>query len=241
MTPARTLSTAAAAVACLIAVLAPLPLALTVLFAVPLVLVLPGVALLGAFDAWTLGGLQRLVLVPAISICTVVALTLLLDLTPVALTDRSWAVTLAALVVAGCGVAYRRGSDTPTPLSRSLRLRRLDVVAIALAVAAFSAAIVLVRTPLAARPAKGYTILSLVRGSGSTVRVQVASGEQRATTYRLVVHIGPRFIYRARVSLEPGEQVFRVLPTHDRFEPVRALLYRGGQTQVYRRANLGSR
>jgi hypothetical protein len=240
MSISRPLLLVIGAVAAAAITLSPLPLVFTLAFALLLVFVLPGSALVEAFDSGQMTGLPRIVLVPSLSIAVVIAVTLLLDLTPVGLTARSWSLGIAAVVVVAALVAEFRGTpshDVSRPVA--IRVRTLDVVAALVAAGLLAGAVVLVRTPLTASKAQGYTALSLVHGAGRTVRVEVRSGEIQPTTYRLDVRAGDRLLYRnPSLRLEPGKSMIKVIGSAAGGEPVRATLYLGQQARVYRHADL---
>lgn len=230
----------AAALVCATAAFVHLPLALSVLFAVPLVLVLPGYALLEALRRGTTGTAERIVLVPALSIALDIASALIVNFTSAGLTPRSWAVALVCVVALAAGAAWVRGRAfrrEPEPFR--LRLRRLDVVALVAAVAALVATTVLVRTPLAASRAQGYTTLSLVRSGRAAVLLDVRSGELRPTRYRVVVQSSLGVAFRKKgFELEPGASLSARIPLLVPGSPVTAILYRANQTHAYRRVYL---
>jgi uncharacterized membrane protein len=236
----RALLPALAAAGCAAIAVASVPVAVSAIFAVPLVLVLPGYALLEALEARTIGGGQRAVLVPALSIALDIAVALLVNFVPSGLTARSWAVALVVVVAVASIVAAARGTSgicLPRPVG--LRPRRFDVVALVVAATILAGTVILVRTPLAAKQAQGYTILSLVRGKGSSVVVDVKSGEQRKMRYRLVVGSEEHLLYRNRhLVLEPSSRTSVRISLRSRGKPVSATLYRGSQKVVYRRVYL---
>jgi uncharacterized membrane protein len=240
VTRLRALLPALAAAVCVVVALVSVPVAVSTIFAVPLVLVLPGWALLDALDARTTGRAQRVVLVPSLSIALAIAVALIVDFVPSGLTQRSWAIGIFVVVAAASVVAAARGTSAiGLPRSTALGLRRLDVVALVVAAAVLTGTVILVRTPLAAKKAQGYTILSLVQGKGSTVVVGVQSGEQRKTRYRLVVGSQKHVLYRDRnLVLEPSERTSVRISLPRRGQPVTATLYRGKRTVVYRHVAL---
>jgi uncharacterized membrane protein len=223
-----------------------MPTALSVAFALPLVLVLPGYALVEALGGASLDPLRRLVLAVSLSIATDVVLAIVLDRFPFGLTARSWALALAATTCAATFVALRRRrpGDRRTPGIVGLRLRPVDVAALVAAAGIVTVAIAVARTPLSATRAQGYTMLWLKRAhGGATVWVGVQSGELQTTTYRLVVHAGGRIVYRQpALRLAPGRRVVEAIrlprASAGSRRPVAARLYRAGDRRVYRRARL---
>ena len=238
MSRRRALVVAAAAAVCAAGAAASLPVAVSVVLAVPLVLVLPGYALLEAIGGEALGREQRVVLVPALSIALDVVVALLVNFLPSGLTARSWAIALAAVVLAACVGAALRGAGTERAGAPGVRVRWADVVALAVALAVIAGAAVLARTPLAAKRAQGYTILALARGPGSTVVVDVRSGELAPTRYRLVVTAGKTVYRKETFELEPGSRRSVRVAVGSRTRPVAADLYRGKQARTYRRVHL---
>ncbi len=239
MSGSRLLAVAGAAVVCAGGTLAPLPVVLTVILALPLVLVLPGYALLEALGGRAIERVQRLVLVPALSIAIVIVVTLVLNLFPSGLTARSWAIALAVMVAALAVTAFVRvaGPTERRPAER-FRIRRLDVVALVLAAAVVAGATILVKTPLAAKKALGYTALSIERRSGSSIQVEMLSGEQTTTSYRLDVRAGGRLVYRKPgIRLSPGMRLSQVIKIRTR-AAISAALYLDGRHQAYRRVYL---
>lgn len=240
MTRLRALLPALAAAVCAVVVLLSVPVAVSTIFAVPLVFVLPGYALLEALELRTIGGAQRAVLVPALSVALAIAVALVVDFVPSGLTQRSWAIGLFAVVAAASVVAAVRGtSGIGLPRPVPLGLHRLDVLALVVAAAVLTGGVILVRTPLAAKKAQGYTILSLVHGKGRAVVVGVQSGEQRRVRYRLVVGSQNHVLYRNRnLVLAPSERTTVRISLSRRGQPVTATLYRGKQKAVYRHVSL---
>lgn len=229
---------AVAAVGCALATQASLPVAASVALAVPLVLVLPGYVLLEALRSGPLPGAQRLVLVPALSIALDIAVALLVNFLHSGLTARSWAIGIAAVVVAAALVASFRGAADARPERRGVRLRWVDLAAFALAGAILTGAVVVARTPVSATRAQGYTILSVVRGPKSTVKVDVQSGELGTKRYRLLV-AGNHVVYRnTTFRLAPGARLTKSIAIADPHNAIRATLYLAGSKRPYRHAFL---
>lgn len=237
MSRGRLLAVAAAAIVCAAGTYAPLPVAVSVVLAVPLVLVLPGYALVAVLGGLGIGRLHRLALVPALSIALVIVVTLVLNLFPFGLTVGSWALALAVVTVGAAIVAFVRdpGADASRAVER-FRIRPLDVLAVVAAAALLAGAVILVRTPLAAKEAAGYTALSLERPSAFNVEVDIVSGELATKIYRLEVRAKGRLVYRkAPIRLSPGSRFSQriAIHTHDK---VSATLYLAGRRHAYRLA-----
>jgi uncharacterized membrane protein len=204
-----------------------------------LVLCLPGYALTAVlFPGRAFGWEYRLLLAVALSVAVSVVVGLLLNLTPLGLRGESWAVSLAAFTCASCFAAGRLWPDGGFAFPRLGRVRRLEIALLAAAALVLTGAVALARTPLSAPNAQGYTALWLLPGTaGSTtgVRVGVASGELRPTSYRLVVRSGGTTLYSQRLRrLRPGGR-FRVtlaLPRASARKSVTALLYLDGRPKA---------
>ena len=241
MTRGRPILTAALALACAAVSLAPVPVAVSAVLAVPLLLVLPGLALLDALGAERLGA-GRLVLVPGLSIAVDIAIALALDALPSGLTARSWAIAAAAVVVVTSAAAAVRGVR---PFERSVRLGIgvRDLALLAAATIVLVGAVVIMRTPLSAHTAQSYTILSLLRTSPASVQVEVQSGEFEATRYRLVVRSLGSSLHRVkRFTLAPGSRMSLAIPAaRGTADALVATLYRGDGGPAYRRVELTPR
>jgi uncharacterized membrane protein len=224
---------AVAAAGCAAATQLSLPVGVSVVVALPLVLVLPGLALLEALRSAAPGGAQRLVLVPALSIAVDVVVALVVNFLHSGLTSRSWAIALAGVVVVMSIVACFRRPE-PRVGSGAFRLRWTDIGALAVAAAILGGAIVVARTPVSAKQAQGYTILSLVRGGNSTVKVDVQSGELQTRRYRLLV-TGNHVVYRnTTFRLAPGAELQRRFAIASPRNAIRATLYLAGSKRPYR-------
>jgi hypothetical protein len=82
---------------------------LRVVLAVPLVLFLPGYAILSALaPARPLEAIERVLVSLGLSFAVTIVVGILLALTPVRLSALSWAITLAGLTLAGCAIAWVR-------------------------------------------------------------------------------------------------------------------------------------
>jgi Protein of unknown function (DUF1616) len=207
-----------------------------IVFALPLLLILPGYALTAAIFARRRPGMSHVVLLSVGLSLAVAALgALLLDLT-VGLRTWSWSVLELCVVCGGCAVALVRRRGT-TDLPRVLRIRQpgvRDVLLLLGAALLAAAAVAFARTPLSANKVQGYTALWLVPTSNhdySTLRLGVKSGELRTQVYRLVVTRGGRVVYAKRgLVLEPAQAWTRTVaispPRRRGATAVTARLYR---------------
>jgi uncharacterized membrane protein len=224
-------------------VVSPAPVAVRVIFSLPLLLVLPGYAVATAiFGAARLGRAQWVLLSVGLSLVTGILLALLLYLA-FDLRGGAWSLALFLVVLLGSGIAaVRRGGQTEDrPPARLPRVRVRDALLLFLAAAAVASAVAFARTPLPAKHVQGYTALWLLPGAERTVRVGITSGELRPAAYRLRLRLGTRLAYERSVSLEPGqrwEQVVRFPRSSVAGTPVAATLFRKGSPQVYRRVRV---
>jgi len=141
----------------------------------------------------------------------------------------------------------RAPADAVEARLRVLRVRVRDLAMLGIALSVLGGALAFARTPLPAKNVLGYTVLWLLPGSGehpASVRVGLKSGELEQTTYRLVVHVGPRVIFERRgLELDPSAEfdadVRLPAAASAGDAPVEALLYREDRpSSIYRRATL---
>lgn len=181
-----------------------------VVFAFPLLFVLPGFGLAAAlFPSSRLDWARRLVLQLGLSLAVAILGGLLLDLTPFGLRRSSWAVLLALVTCAAVAVAIRRRPGRTAATLRVPRIRFAEAALFGLALALVAGTLVFARTPLAARNVRGYTALSMLPGRGvksQVLRVQISSSELRPLKYRLELYAGRRLVDVRRVALVPGQR-----------------------------------
>ena len=234
-----------AAVALLCAVLALLiPLdGIALVFALPLVLVLPGYAITGAaFARRPLAWPHFLLLSIALSLAVLVLGSLLLDYVG-GIHPLSWALLLVAVVFVACRVAaVRRGETGRGPSWPRPRLRRLETAMVLGGVVAAVVAIVLSSSTVPVEDAIGYTQLWVLPQAGSEgreVQVGVRSQQQTSTDFDLRVRIGRDALARRSFRLAPGETrlvKLRAPPGSEGTLPVVATLLRHNRPfSVYRR------
>jgi hypothetical protein len=236
------LAVAAAAVCALLALLIPVD-GVALVFALPLVLFLPGYAITAAaFARRPLPWPQLLLLSLALSIATLVLGSLVLNYLG-GIHPLSWALLLLVVVLAACRVAAvrRRPSGKGVRLPRP-RLGGLEAAMLLGAVAAAAVALVLASTSVPADDALGYTqlwILPQPGTAGSKAQVGVRSQQQTSVDYDLRVRIGSDTVLRRSFRLAPGETrlvKLRAPPGTEGTVPVIATLLRHNRpTKVYRR------
>jgi hypothetical protein len=234
---------AAAAVLCaVLALLIPVD-GVALVFALPLVLLLPGYAITAAaFAQRPLAAPQLLLLSIALSLATLVLGSLVLNYIG-GIHPLSWALLLLVVVFAACRVAaVRRGSSGKGVRLPRLRLGGLQAAMLLGAVAAAAVALVLASTSVPAEDALGYTqlwILPQPGTGGSRAQVGVRSQQQTSLDYDLRVRIGSDVVLRRSFRLAPGETrlvKLRAPPGTAGTVPVIATLLRHNRpTKVYRR------
>jgi uncharacterized membrane protein len=226
--------------------------------ALPLVLILPGYAVVSAaFPEATLGIAERFALSLGLSLLLCVAGGVVIDWTPWGLRAGSWIALLGGITLVACFVSLAR-SGHPTapaeagtrvvawesePSPRAFRLWRvwdltLFVLAVAISVAAGWAAVA-----GADVPREGFSQLwMLPLDGGSEVRLGMRSEEFAATDYTVRLVADDTTVLRSeRVRLEPGAQWETTVPltTPAPVSQIEALLYRAdAPQQPYRRVLL---
>ena len=217
--------------------------ALSLVFAAPLTLFVPGYAIVAAaFARRQLDRPRLLVLSLALSLAVLALGGLVLNYLG-GIHGVTWAILLL-LVVAGCcrSAALRR--DRPP---ERLRLRPPNPgwpkLGLALGgLAAIVAALVLASATLPAKSAVGYTELWIVpaaKSEGSEAVVGVKSQEQQTTEYDLGIRIGKQLVKREFV-LTPGEETTvrvgpPIAPAGSTVPVVATLLLDTDPSYVYRR------
>jgi hypothetical protein len=208
----------AALLCAVVALLLPSEL-LSLIFAAPLALLLPGFAIASAtFVRQPLGRAQLLMMSLALSLMTLALGGLVLNYTPGGIRGLSWALLLVLIVVAGCRAAAVRRSrpGLRKVSSRPLRVSRPQAAVAIAGLAAAAAALVLAFTTLPAKNALGYSELWMLPSNDvpAAVEVGVVSEEKSPARFRLEV----AFDNRARpiereFSLNPGEEKVLQLST----------------------------
>jgi hypothetical protein len=220
-------------------------------FIAGVVLTAPGYVLAAAlFPTRHLDPFERAALGVGLSIAAAVGGGLLLDRCGIALTQRSWAVFLAAVTLGAAAVAWRRrkaaGRDAEAASLRGL-VRAIPIRQIVLgllAVILLTGALAISRVGAERQPHPGFTQLWAVPApdprhpASVPVQVGVRSAEKAAGAYVAEVVDGPRLIGQWSLYLEPGQTWTRDLQV-DHGGQVEVKLYRGDvQGQPYRRVDL---
>lgn len=216
---------------------------IALVFAAPLVLVLPGYAITAA--AFARRGLpwpQFLLLSLALSLSTLVLGSLLLNYLG-GIHPLSWAILLCLVVLGACRVAaLRRGGSAKGPAWPRPRPRGPQLAMLLGAVVMAVVALVLGSSAVPAKDALGYTqlwILPAAGSGGSEAQVGVRSEQQSSVDFDLRVRIGADRLVRRSFRLAPGETrlvKLRAPPGSSGVTPVVATLLRHNRPfKVYRR------
>jgi uncharacterized membrane protein len=232
----------AALAACLSAALLPSSLAgLRAPLSLPLVLLLPGYAVVSAiFRPGELRTAELITLSIAVSIAATLIVALALDALGVKLTAAPWMGVLTVLTLAAAARGTARGH------SRSLILRpipvgRAQVGAIAAGLALLAGAATLGFTPLGApNGTRGTSALWLLPAPGGlqAVCVGVINEQLHTTTYNVTVRGGGGPVRRlGPIVLEPGKSWSRELAVASSAAPVmHAFLRRAAEPSVVYRS-----
>jgi Protein of unknown function (DUF1616) len=238
--------------ALLCALLAPLlPIdVLSLLFALPLALFLPGYALTAAiFARREIGRAQVWVLSAGLSLAVLALGALLLNYVPSGIGPVSWAVLLLLVVLNGCRVAaLRRPGPTGDNRARPWPQLRFTAAGAGLllgALACTTVALAITFDTHSAPHADGYTAMWLLPPTPSDApaggaRIGVESEQQSRTAYRLQIRIGGRAEEIVRsFSLNPGEtRVLKLQPRVPSAAPIKAKLFLQSEPgDVYRRVS----
>lgn len=210
--PPDLIAVAVVAIAATVVALLPDPLPyVRPLLTIPLVLVLPGYALVRAALPRPLGRAELAVLSICASLALAAAGGALLGLLGVPLVARTWAVMLGAVTIVGVVIALARREPFEPPDLGGLR-RRLPLFQTSLLVyAVVVAGVAVYASPrsIEEQGVTGYTQLWMLPATAdptASVRLGVANGEPAATTYRLELRAGGQVIAEwPQIKLDPGQ------------------------------------
>jgi len=214
------------------------------LIGLPLVLIVPGYALMSTFAGPSLGVIERLVFTVGFSLTLTILGGLALNLTPWGLQTVTWAVFLGgATLVFAFFAQWRRLRQTelgPVSLNPGLKLKEIGLFAIALVVVV--GAIVLARWGDQDLNAN-FTQLSLTpaQTASGSVQLQVVSTEQTTLKYRLQLLNGNQVVKEwPSIELAPAQtwqEVVQATPSSG--NKLQAVLYRlDNPNTVYRRVDM---
>jgi len=218
------------------------PTGLRIALGVPLVLLLPGLAIsLGLFPrrfSWPDG----LFLVLALSVASGAVLGVAFSYLPGRLDRHVWVAIYGSVALAGgLGAALRR-PPALRPSRPTLAWRRLvTVAALIAALGLVAAGMVLARTPLAASDVRGYTSLWIQRGGAGpgSLRVGFTSFEAGPRIFRLELVRAGRVAFARKVFVRPGRTWQRTFTLSDNLDSrVEARLSLESHGVLYRRVVL---
>lgn len=223
--------------------------ALRVVFALPLVLVVPGYAITTAlWSRHMLKSVERLLFSVGLSLSVVILGGLVLNLTRWGLQAGSWAVMLGGITLGASAVALLRWrNDVAVPaVPPGARFNLREGLLLAFAAVGVAAAVGLARFPAPQQGVQGYTVLGMVPAADrdqQAVRVGVYSKEFSSIQYRLDLEVNDQVVQQwALIELNPGgtwENVVQLPAEQLNAQKVEAVLYRvDDPTSVYRQVTL---
>lgn len=222
---------ALAVLACLISALVPAGLAaVRAPLGLLLALALPGYAVVSAlFSPGALRRAELAALSLALSVGVAIFSGLALDVAGVRLTTAPWAGLVAAVTLGAAGAAVARGHVRTLPRPRGVRLRAIELVALASALVLLCGAAILGFRPLAA-PAGTQVTSALwllpAPGGAAGVCVVVTNEERQRQSYALAVSAAGATRRFGTITLAPGASWTRVVPVAPTRPVVTAVLYR---------------
>ena len=232
------------AVTCALVNYAPGEVALRAVFGLPFLLVGIGYVVMSAMFGDELPeGSMQLMLVPALSVASLILIALALDVSQIGLGRRAIADTaLGVALVAVTITAWRRrrGFVGGPQIRLGALARSRWTWSVLVAAAVFAGLLVVLARPLPNDRIAGYTALTSLRGPGSSVDVGVQSEEVRSDSYRLEVTPAGGPPQTRFFTLPPGGHWgARIVLTGPSLQTVRIALYRGTEAGVvYRQLTL---
>lgn len=220
-----------------------------VLFGLPLVLLLPGYAVVAAaFTRRTLGVPERLLFSLGLSLAIVALSGLLLNLTSWGLQAGTWSIWLAIVTLGACTVAWLRRRHefplaAPSQLNTGLDIRQGAILVLALAVVIGAIAIARMGADQSSTSFTQLWMLPASAANSNTVNLGVSNMENTTEKYKLDLTVGDKVLQEwPTIELQPGKewQVSAVLPSNQATtSQVVAILYRLDQPgTVYRKVTL---
>jgi Protein of unknown function (DUF1616) len=216
------------------------------LFAMPLVLFVPGYAIsLALFRRNTITTAERLLFALGLSLSVVAAGGLIVNYTGWGLELNTWLVWIVGVSLAGSAIALLKRREPLVVVTRSSFTwpARRDLVLFGFAGVSVLAALALARMPAPAQGSVGYTALWMVPNQTAhpdAVELGVISSEFTTTRYDLQLKRNDQLIREWKdIVLRPGDRwtANASLPSTSGSEKVEAFLYRASNpTQLYRYA-----
>ena len=194
-----------------LALVAPAASFLRLVVSVPLVFILPGLAILSAWDPKReLGRVERFTISVALSISLTIGLGMLLALSPMGLSTGGCLLMLSVVTFAGNALALSRGAeDFRSPEGPSATLRPLLPIAVSLAAVALLVGITLAGGTY--RPSSGELVQlwMLPDAAETSGRVKVGATRRVSDTsrFRLEYSQGSTTASDTQFELEPGQSM----------------------------------
>lgn len=223
-------------------------LPLEALFALPLVLLLPGYALTFLFfNRNALGNVERVLFGVALSFALTILGGVLLNLTPWGLDAATWLLVLVGLTLV-LGIVGILRQREPAFVSWQVPRRSIsvsDLVLYELSILLLFAALMIARVPPPAAQVQGYTALWMLPAEAQAQKIEFGfkSQELDAETFRIELRMDGQVVQAwDNITLQPGEEwrnAFPLAPGKAAPSTVEAYLYRrADDTAVYRRVLL---
>lgn len=212
---------------------------------VPLVLMVPGYALMAACTGQMPGWAERVGLSLGLSLVVAVLGGFVLYLLPWEIEARSWALLLGSITLGSSGIALRRRRAYPVVPTGAItgRISRRQGVLLGLAALICVGAVGVARLGVTVQHTSftQFWMLPISADDVPSVQLGIQSWELTQAQYRLQVTVGTRVIQEwTAIDLAPGQQwetVLEVSGVQDSAEPVVASLYRqDNPTIMYRQA-----
>jgi uncharacterized membrane protein len=183
----------------------------------PLVLVLPGYALMASvFPRRSLGAVECLVFSLGLSLVIVVLGGLVLNWTPFGLRASSWSVLLGSITLGACAVALARRRGQSISAAGLLGIKGVGLtfrqgLLLGLAVVIICGAIAVSNIGAAQQPFPGFTQLWILPAGGANpknaVRLGVSNMESTAMEYSLTVNVDGKVVKLwPSIDLKPSEK-----------------------------------
>jgi uncharacterized membrane protein len=213
------------------------------LLTLPLVLVLPGYALVAAvFPDASRSPSERLLYGVGVSLAVAALGGFALNLTPWGLRADAWATLLGGVALVACAVAWaRRGGGPAAPELPSARASWGARALVSLAALIAVGAVAVAAAGAAGQSWPGFTqfwLLPAETAAPYAVRVGVINREGAATRYLLRVTQADQRLYEESIALEPGGQREVILELADApaaDAPIEATLHRADAPEVIHR------
>lgn len=224
------------------------PTVVRALFSAPLVLLLPGYALVAALlPGRSLSVGERAAAAIGTSLAVAVLLGLILDLTPGGLRTTSWAGALGTLTLGSAGAAIvrrRARTEARRRVPMGAGLAGMAVAGALVSIALIAAA----NGALAHQQQAAFTQLWMVPSPGApsgprSIEVGLTSHQPAIRVYRVEISSGGHLLRSWSVELRPGQSWLRdvTLAGPGQLPQLHAAIYPPGQVLPYRQVDLPPR